>query len=166
MPFCARIVANYILDFADVCGIEVNNQTLQRLAYFCHVWVLVKTQHSLVKQFFEAREDGPVIPFLCRDFGEGAQHSIHARATRVNLTTGAREVVLPVVPEETAKLLNEALGFYIRLTPHQLGDMCREANGPWHRAWFHEGPINLGMKIQNADIVACWASMPAGAGVQ
>jgi len=153
MTHDGRAVANFVLDAAEHANRPVTNLSLQKLVYFSHVWSLVDLRRPLVRHSFEAREYGPVLQYLYREFRQFEARPITNKAKRINPLTGAGEVVRESFDAETRELLNRVLRFYGRLSPGALVALAHVEDGPWHRVWNHGGHINPGMRIDNHEIV-------------
>jgi len=149
MNYDGRAIANHLLDVADKEGIEISNLALQKILFFCHVWNLVDTGEPLIKNQFEAWQHGPVLQYLYRQFRSNESAPIKNRATGLNASTGAQEIVKCDLPDSIKQRLSNVLNFYGRLKPWDLVDLSHVSGGPWDKVWNHEGKVNPGMKIQN-----------------
>jgi uncharacterized phage-associated protein len=155
-----RGLANYILDFCDSQHRAVTNLALQKIIYFCHVWALLEFDKPLVKQEFEAWEYGPVLQYVYREFKHAASSPISNRAKKIDLATGLPSVVLLNPPKELEQFLKKVLNFYTRLSASQLVNLSHVQNGPWDKAWHHDGKTNPGMRISNRDIKKFYSVAP------
>lgn len=144
-----RAIANYVLDRCRVNGRGVTNLALQKIIYFCHVWMLIKHKESLVRHEFEAWEFGPVLPYVYRDFKAHGDGEITTRAYSLNTENGQRELAKIDFPAEKKEFINLIIDFYGRLSAFDLVKMSHVNNGPWDQAWRHAGKVNPGMKINN-----------------
>lgn len=166
MTWDGRAVANFVLDFCDSRGRAVTNLSLQKLVYFCHVWSLVELRRPLIKHGFQAWQYGPVLGYLYRDFRRFDDAPITSRATKINPTSGEKEVVTYDFDKETLALLTKVADFYSRLRATDLVDFSHAEGGPWYRSWNHEREINPGMKIEDRLILLYYSSAPAPFKVQ
>jgi uncharacterized phage-associated protein len=162
VPLDGRAVANYVLDFCDAKGRQLTNLSLQKVVYFCHVWVLLDFNKPLVKQEFEAWEFGPVLQYLYREFKEYGDAAISGRAKKLEPSSGARVVVRDEIPKQISGYLEKILDFYTRLSASQLVSMSHVNDGPWDQVWNHEGKINPGMRIPNEAIQRFYSSAKTG----
>src|SRR5579863_5916425 len=147
-----RAVANFILDFCDSCGRKLSHLALQKIVYFCHAWSLVKLKKPLIKHKFEAWEYGPVLQYLYREFKPYDRRLIDGRAEKINSLTGKKEKVTYNFDEETRSLLVRVVDCYSQMDPSCLVELSHEKGGPWDKVWNHNGKINPGMVIENAEI--------------
>ena len=161
-----REVANFVLDECDALGRRLTHISLQKIVYFCHAWHLVEFNNPLVKHAFEAWEYGPVLPYLYSEFKGFGSSPITTRAKKMNRFSGEKEEAQFVIPSEDKEFLKKVICFYARLSPSQLVELSHCEDGPWARAWNHKGKINPGMKIDNANIVGYYSTIPRAAKVQ
>jgi len=144
-----REIANYVLDRSDAKGRDVTNLALQKIIYFCHVWMLVEYEEPLVRHEFEAWERGPVLPYLYRDFKLHGDGKITTRALSLNLENGQRELAKLDFPLERKEFIDSMIDFYGRLSAFDLVKISHVVNGPWDQVWRHIGKVNPGMRINN-----------------
>lgn len=161
-----RAVANYVLDFCERKGLSVTNLSLQKIVYFCHVWSLIDLGKPLIKHKFEAWAFGPVLPYLYREFRSYDRASITGRSTQLDLQDGSQRIVPYDFDLETKSLLSRVVGFYGRMRAGDLVELSHVAGGPWHTVWNHEGLVNPGMKIDEADIVSFYSKVPGPFSIQ
>lgn len=161
-----RAVANFVLDVCDEEGILVTNLALQKLVYFCHAWHLVEFDEPLIKQDFEAWDYGPVLQYLYREFKHCGRSAIRARSKKLNRFSGKQEIALFEAPKDKIEFLRKVIGFYGKLTASQLVEISHAEGGPWDKVWNHDGKINPGMRIENADIRSYYSTLPRAAKVQ
>lgn len=160
MGFDGRQVANFVLDYADGQGWGVTNLALQKLVYFCHAWMLVKTGVPLVRHEFEAWEYGPVLQYLYREFKPFGSSRITSRCRGLNRNSGQIEVVAYDFDAATIEILETVLSFYGRMSPSKLVDLSHAEGGPWHSVWNHDGIVNPGMRIENERIRDYYSRLP------
>jgi len=152
-----RAIANFVLDFCDAQGLNVTNLALQKLVYFCHVWSLIELRQPLVQHQFEAWEFGPVLPYLYREFKNFDRTPIVGRARRIDPRDGQRRIVAYTFDLATDSFLRRIAAFYSRVRAADLVALSHVEGGPWHRVWHHGGPVNPGMKIDDANIAAFYS---------
>jgi len=161
-----RAVANFVLDFCESKGRRVTNLSLQKIVYFCHVWSLIERRTPLVRHQFEAWEYGPVLQYLYREFKMFDSEPIVGRATKIDPETGEKCVVGYELDRETGQLLDRVVDFYSRLSASDLVTLSHAKGGPWDEVWNHEGNLNPGMRIENAQIVRYYSRIRAPFTVQ
>ncbi len=160
MSYDGRSLVNFILDFCDSRGRKITNLSLQKIAYFCHVWSLIELKRPLVKQNFEAWEFGPVLPYIYREFKAFERTPIKGRATGIDPDTGQLKVVSYSFDFDTQKLIEKVTDFYSQIKASDLVELSHAKGGPWHKIWNHTGIVNPGMKIANDDIIRFYSSVP------
>jgi uncharacterized phage-associated protein len=153
MSLDGRAVANFVLDFCEGSGRGITNLSLQKIVYFCHVWSLIRLHRPLVRHQFEAWQFGPVLQYLYREFRKFDNRPITERATKIDPETGNNAIVKYTLDRETEELLSQVVDFYSLLSPVDLVNMSHAKGSPWDTVWNHQGPVNPGMKIENAAIV-------------
>lgn len=166
MSYDGRSIANLVLDYADQAGWEVTNLKLQKLVYFCHVWSWIELERPLIRHSFEAWQNGPVLPYLYKDFKEFGSSPITSRALALNPKTGLREPAKYALDATTQELLKRVLNFYCRLSAHTLVTLTHAKNGPWHKVWHHQDRIRPGMKIGEDDIRGFYTRIPPPVPIQ
>jgi len=166
MSYDAREVANFILDVCENNGRKVSNLALQKIVYFCHVWSLIELGRPLVKHSFEAWEYGPVLPYLYREFKEFDRSPIVRRAIRLDPISGEKRIAVYDFEDSMKDFLNGIIGFYSQMRPGDLVELSHVAGGPWHKVWNHQGVVNPGMRISDAEIVQFYSKAPALFSVQ
>lgn len=153
-----RVIANYVLDYADNKGRQISNLALQKILYFCHVWTLIELNQPLIRQEFEAWEFGPVLQYVYREFKQAENEPIRTRAKRLEPSTGKLVEAKCLLSEDIKGLLDRVLEFYTQLSASQLVKLSHVENGPWHMVWNHKGKINPGMRISNEEIARFYAN--------
>ena len=159
MSLDGRAVANFVLDFCDANGRSVTNLSLQKIVYFCNVWSLVKFGRPLLRHQFEAWQYGPVLQYLYRDFRRYDDRPIVGRATRIDPSTGNKEVVRYEFDQETETLLTKVVDFYSQLRANDLVSLSHAKGGPWHDVWNHGDRVNPGMKIEERSIAEYYSKV-------
>jgi len=159
MTHDGRAVANFVLDECDAEGVPVGHLALQKIVYFCHVWSLIELAQPLVRQSFEAWEDGPVLQYLYREFKGFGSDPVRGRARQINPQNGQREVVRYTFAVPTRELLTKVVAIYSRFSAGTLRELSHAPGGPWDQVWNHRGKINPGMRIDNRDIKQFYSRM-------
>lgn len=147
-----RAIANYVLDRCQENGRDVSNLALQKIIYFCHVWMLVKYKEPLIRHEFEAWEFGPVLPYVYREFKLHGDGKITSRALSLNLDNGSRELAEIELSADKREFLDSIIDFYGRLGAIDLMKISHVVGGPWDQVWRHAGKVNPGMRISNRTI--------------
>jgi uncharacterized phage-associated protein len=147
-----REIANFILDFCDTRGRKITNLSLQKIAFFCHAWSLIKLNKPLIRHNFEAWEFGPVLPYLYREFREFERSPITSRAMHIDPKDGNRRTVEYSFDSDTTQLLESIIDFYSRISAGDLVSLSHVKGGPWDHAWNHDGIVNPGMRIADEKI--------------
>jgi uncharacterized phage-associated protein len=150
MTYDAREIANFVLDRCDELGRDISNLSLQKIVYFCHVFVLTVLQRPLIGEEFEAWEWGPVMPYLYREFKSFGDGRISRRATKLDRASGARIVANYAIDKEILALLTEVVDMYSQLPAYRLVQISHIKGSPWDQVWNHGKKINAGMRIPNA----------------
>jgi uncharacterized phage-associated protein len=132
---------------------------LQKLVYFCHVWSLIEFGVPLVKHSFEAWENGPILPYLYRDFRQHGSAPITGRALALDAASGVRRPAYAEFDGATRAMLEQVLNFYARLRASMLAALTHAEHGPWHKVWHHKGSIEPGMKIDDREIVRFYSRL-------
>lgn len=166
MSLDGRAVANFVLDLCEARSRKITNLSLQKIVYFCHVWALIELGRPLLRHQFEAWQHGPVLQYLYREFNAFESGPIDGRATGVDPRTGERRVISYAFDKETEALLTNVAEFYSRLSAGELVRLTHVRGGPWDMVWNHRGPVNPGMKIDNAVIAAFYAKARAPFSIQ
>lgn len=150
MPYDGRAVANALLDIADERGIGLTHLALQKLCFYAHGWHLVKFGEPLVKQSFEAWENGPVLRQVWETLRTAKDKRVTRRATRFDHIGQTHEIVPPVVSLADRQFLEAIVSAYGHIAGAELSDMTHARGGPWDRVWNAPGGrVNLGMRISN-----------------
>lgn len=122
----SKAVARTMIEMAAQKNIKVTNLTLQKLLYFAHGLMLVRTDKALINEGFQAWKYGPVVESLYHDlkiFGPGAI------SPEDGFIDSWPELNVKAVNErEAIKDVLDALGDW---TPGELIDLSHEPDGPW-----------------------------------
>jgi uncharacterized phage-associated protein len=136
MPYDARVIANFFLDYGAERNQPVTIMSLLKILFFAHAWHLGKTNLPLVGQPFEAWKYGPVSRVVYDQFRLSADKPIGERATVLNVATARYETAKwHAIDEETKTLLRNVFDYYSRFHPFRLSDLTHEKGGPWDLVW-------------------------------
>ena len=140
----AKAVANYFLDAAERDGKTLNPMKIQKLVYIAHGWHLALRERPLIHESAEARDYGPVIGDLYREFARFGNGPITARATEVEgirnpggIMSADISIKKPTVdecsdkPDDTRRFLDRVWEVYSGFTAVQLANMTHEPGTPW-----------------------------------
>ena len=126
---------------------------LLKIIYFAHGWHLAKFGTPLIRNGFEAWQEGPVIRAVYNCFRCSGPKIINNRATQFNPNFGRYEIVSYAIDGDQAELLRNVFSAYGNLNSFRLSDLTHEPGSPWDLVW-NAPPqnITLGMRITNEAI--------------
>jgi uncharacterized phage-associated protein len=153
-----RAIANFVLDYADECGVGVTNMALNKIVYFVHCDYLIKQREPLVGAKIEAWQHGPVFREIYHEFKRWDDTFIKSRANKVDPHTGDVIKAGITFGLEEKNYIKSIVERYIRFSAAHLRAISHRDGGPWHRVWGHDGRSNPGMKITDDLIMACYSS--------
>jgi len=149
-PQDPRAIANFILDACESIGITVTNLKLQKLMYFCHAMVLVKTGQPLMNPGFQAWRYGPVNKLVYSIFKVFGEQPITERATKLIIETGNTEICTNNLSTQTKAHISECLTIYGNISTGQLVKLTHIIDGPWYQIWeTNKDKVNLGLAISD-----------------
>lgn len=148
-----RAIANFALDVADKCGVDVTNMALNKIVYFVHCDYLLEKGEFLVSAKIEAWQHGPVFREIYHEFKKWGEASIKSRALKVNPNTGVLEKASVSFSSDEADDIARIVKRYIRFSAAQLRAISHREGGPWAYVWGHDGKTNPGMRITNEIIL-------------
>jgi uncharacterized phage-associated protein len=145
MPIHPLQLAAEIVRRSPQHGRQQTNQSVQKLAYFCHGWNLALRDEPIVDELFEAWRLGPVLGPLYHTLRVFSINPIPADHPFI-----ARQ---PRLPDDSieAKLIERVLEVYGKLSTARLSSISRMDGGPWEIAW-HESSHEC--RISNESIRA------------
>jgi len=150
MPYDARSVANFLLNYADERSVSVTLMGLLKVLYFAHGWYLAQHGNPLIKNDFEAWQHGPVLRVVYDAFKGIGSSPIRGRVHRIDPVTRKESVADETFSEEDANFLRGVFDEYGHVQALTLSDMTHEPGSPWHAVWHAPREhLNLGMKISN-----------------
>jgi uncharacterized phage-associated protein len=156
----ARIIANAVLDRAEVSARPLTNLDLQKIVYFLHGHFLLRHGRPLVEPEFEAWSYGPVHRTLYDAFKSYDDTSIEDRADAFDPIRRERKVLPEPSDIEALAIIDEFLPRYLDTPTYLLVSMTHQIGTPWHetieRAKEH---LNVGMKISDALIMERFEGM-------
>jgi uncharacterized phage-associated protein len=154
MPYDARAIANFFLDYGAAKGQSVTIMSLLKILFFAHAWHLIKTGVPLVGQPFEAWKHGPVSRVVYDQFKGLGSRPITARAKVLNVMTAQYEVAeCNDLDSETSNLLRNVFDYYSQYHPFTLSDLTHEKGSAWDKVWTEATRRAVpGMVISNESI--------------
>jgi uncharacterized phage-associated protein len=131
----ARGVANFVLDQFDVDRFQISNLKLNKLLFFAHGFFRSRFGRRLIRNHFEAWENGPVIRVVFDAFKQNGRSPIRNRAEIFDYVEGRAlkaELLGLSVDEQT--YLHSVIEYYVRYDAGQLVGLTHRPGTPWHRA--------------------------------
>jgi uncharacterized phage-associated protein len=135
VPYDAREVANFFLDYADSREVPLTHLGLQKILYFAHAWYLAKYNVPLIGHKFEAWEYGPVIRVVFDQLKFLNRRKIDVRLKKIDPFTGAPFDAKYDFNDNTKVFLKNIFDYYGRIDPRALVDLTHEAGGAWEKVW-------------------------------
>jgi uncharacterized phage-associated protein len=136
MPYDARAVANFLLDYGESKGRLIGTMSLQKILFFAHAWHLARNDKPLVGQPFEAWTYGPVNRVVYDQFKQFKDKPIEGRAKVLNAAAGRYETAqCSDMDDATASLLRDIFDYYATYHPFRLSDLTHEEGSPWDQVW-------------------------------
>ena len=142
MPYHAKAIANYFLEYAWERNKDLNPMKIQKLTYFSHGWYLAIEDEPLISQAIEAWDYGPVIPTLYHEFKEYGSGPIRDLATSIAITSrkplkfhyDAPQIEdSPSSLADTKELLDRIWEVYGDFTAIQLSSLTHREGTPWDK---------------------------------
>jgi uncharacterized phage-associated protein len=153
-PYDAREVANYLLDYADARKISLTQITLLKLIYFCHGWYLLYRGTPLIRNDFEAWENGPVVRVVRDAFKRCGKNKITSRADKFDIYTGEISQIIPNLAPDDSKFIEQIFETYNGFGPWELRDLTHERGSPWDKLWNSKQSVaRFGLRIRNEEIL-------------
>jgi uncharacterized phage-associated protein len=148
-----KAIANLILDVGNSLGRRPSNLSINKVAYFAHGYYLAKYGKPLIDAKIEAWEYGPVFREIYHEFKKCGDKPVNFFARDFNPESEEIEVVKWELPPDEEQFLREVIASYLDMSAGYLVRLSHLADGPWDKAWNHEGRVNPGMEISNDDIL-------------
>jgi uncharacterized phage-associated protein len=124
----ARKVANLILSSLDAREFDLTNLKLNKIMFFVQGWALVRLDHPLIRNHFEAWQYGPVVRSIYDAFKPFADRPITRPAEHLNYATGAHEVIaFDDIELQQRRFITSVAGAYARLTSGELVDLTHRS---------------------------------------
>lgn len=155
VTYDVRDLANFTLDYAEECGLELTNLSLQKLLYFTHGWFYSIFEEPLVKNKFEAWQYGPVQRVIYDQFKICRDSPVRGlRAKYIDPLTGQSEYRAPKIDPNHAFVIRCILDKYTKYSASELVRESHAEDSPWEYVWKQaEDTVYPGMKIPDALIL-------------
>jgi uncharacterized phage-associated protein len=154
-PYDSREIANLLLDLAEARQQAVTQLLLYKILYFTHGWYLAAYCKPLLAHDFEAWAHGPVIKVVRDEFKGFGDRPIIGRASKLDIYSGQRSVVVPKVSPEDAEFVARIFESYSKYGAWKLSEMTHEQDSPWDKIWNSQKPVGrLALRLRNEDIRA------------
>ena len=137
--YSAGAIANYLLDKADKCDITISPMKVIKLAYLSHGWYLAYTKDSMVNEYVEAWDWGPVFPSLYHEFKKFKKFPIDDRAREwkgISLVESTIHGVSENPTFPTVPFLDKVWEVYGNWTALELSELTHRVGSPWHTVRF------------------------------
>lgn len=141
----ARAVAKTMIDLAAERNLSVTNLTLQKLLYFAHGLMLVRSGDALVDEPFQAWKYGPVVESLYHDLKIFGTSQISPDAGYIPNWPGLPPDEASVARRAIADVLDQLGG----MSGGQLINVSHDPNGPWNEVY---KAATRNIKIENEKI--------------
>jgi uncharacterized phage-associated protein len=153
-PYDAREIANYLLDYAETKKVSLSQISLLKLIYFCHGWYLFYKHRPLIRNEFEAWENGPVVRVVRDAFKQHGKYKITSRAERFDLFTGEVFKVVPDLTLDDQQFVEKIFETYQGFGPWELRDLTHQQGSPWDKLWNSDRAVaRFGMRIRDEEIL-------------
>ena len=128
-----RSIANFILNSYDPTIWSLSNKKINKLIYFVHGISLVRFDHKLVRNYFEAWDHGPVIRVVYDAFKKFGFAPVQGLATYIDLFDHTEKVVStePITSRE-CEFISRVVSTYVRYSADELEAMTHAPGSPWH----------------------------------
>lgn len=149
-----RAIANWILDYLAETSRSITNMALNKITYFVVERGLVEKSILFSPARVEAWDHGPVFREIYHAMKADDNRPISKRITRYSVrdreTIEAREQF----SAEDVGFFESVVGDYMNFTASQLRGISHREGGPWDQVWRSARPVNPGMVISTALILA------------
>jgi uncharacterized phage-associated protein len=128
-----RSIANFILNSYDSTIWGLSNKKINKLIYFFHGISLVRFDHKLVRNYFEAWDHGPVIRVVYDAFKKFRFAPVQGLATYIDLFDNTEKVVSTerITPRE-CEFISRVVTTYVQYSADELEAMTHAPGSPWH----------------------------------
>jgi uncharacterized phage-associated protein len=151
--YSVKMIANWLLDYADAKNVKLSNMSLNKLIYFAYESVLRNYGRKLTNAKIEAWDHGPVFREVYAEFKRFGAEPITDRAKRYNTQLDSVELVIPALETKDERVIIEAVDPILKLPAFILREMSHQSGGSWDRVWNHTTSSNPGMQITDEIIL-------------
>lgn len=131
----ARGVANFVLDNFDVEKYKISNLKLNKLLFFAHGFFRSHYGQRLIRNHFEAWENGPVLRVVFNSFKQNGRHPIRGRAFIFDYISGIHyEAECTGLTEDKKDYIRSVIAHYVHYDAGRLVGLTHLPGTPWHRA--------------------------------
>ena len=132
--YLSKAVANYFIDKAEECKVELTPLKLIKLVYIAHGWYLAFEEKPLIKEYVEAWQYGPVIAELYHSLKHYGNKKIKGHVKEAVKQGGKFVIGTPLIPENdvnTKGFLDTIWGVYSDYSALQLSELTHSTGSPW-----------------------------------
>jgi uncharacterized phage-associated protein len=131
----ARGIANFILDLYDPQEFGISNLKINKLIFFLHGFFRSKFDRRLIRNHFEAWDNGPVVRVVFDEFKVNGREPISHKAHIFDhIESKYIEARYDLQSPEEREYLERVLAYYVKFSAGQLVELTHRPGGPWHRA--------------------------------
>ncbi|WP_425417534.1 Panacea domain-containing protein [Oricola indica] len=146
--FDAREVANLILDRFNPTEFQITNLKINKLLYFAHGFYRARFGKRLIRNHFEAWENGPVVKVIFDAFKKNGAEPITNSALIYDYL---KESHIPAgfehIPEEDIEYIDNVISYYVKFSARELVGLTHRPGTPWTRARNAERGMRLRDRI-------------------
>lgn len=147
----SKAVTNLFIDWGKEaqCS-DLTPLKVQKLLFFCHAALLLRSNIPLIRDEFEAWSYGPVIPSIyhaLKQFGSGL---VTSYCQEFDPFTGTVSIPRATLNIQIHGAVRDTFDIYVMVTGGQLSSLSHARDGPWEQALkaFNAGK-NINRKISN-----------------
>lgn len=154
-PYDPRVIANYLLNRAEMLNEELTQLKLLKLYYFSYACYLIEKKKPLAKNDIEAWKLGPVSRSIRKEFSNFGAKPITSRACTFNIYTGETEYACPsIIHPDDRRFIDGVLDIYGKHIGTELSDISHEEGSPWDVIWNgKDNRARLSLRIKDIDII-------------
>lgn len=135
-PYKAKSIANAFVTLANRDGYTIDPMQLQKHMYFANGYYLAEHDgRTLINEYFEAWDYGPVVPTVYYEFREYVDRPIKRYAYTFDRRTGRRIIAPPPISDEKAESVIEWVWqTYRDFSGPDLSRITHKVGSPWDLA--------------------------------
>lgn len=131
----ARAIANFILSNFDANKHSITNLKINKLLYFAHGFYYAKFGKPLVRNHFEAWNNGPVVHAIYECFKKHGRGVVTSRACYFDYAQQLEvEATFETLTLREREFLTRVITYYNQFTSGELVELTHRDGSPWHRA--------------------------------